>query len=108
MASVKDLSELLSHEDYFKYNEKKQKIIAKYPEEMFPNYIEEGKIFYSKEGITEEQRILWNKYLKEICDLIFKPNGHYQKFSWDYLTPTHEKERMEAKAKGKMTPKIFY
>ena len=107
IATVKDLSELLKDENYSKYNDKKQKIKLKYPPQIFPDYQEPDKRLHQR-PVTEEHRILYKKYLKEIGDLLFKPNGHYQKFSWDYLTSSRMKLDMDYKARGRKSGIISY
>lgn len=99
-ATVKDLNELRKDKNYSKYNEKKQKIREKYPTDCFPCHIPGGYKMAPNLPPTEEQRELYKKYLKEIGDLLFKPNGDYQKFCWEYLTTEGQKKVMANKAKG--------
>ena len=101
VASVIELSELLTDDNYKIYNERKQKIKSKYPKECFPNHIPDGCSVPVKD-ITSLQRKQYQRYLKEIADLLFKPNGPYQKFSWDYLTAPAEKRLRARKARGKL------
>lgn len=101
VASVVELSELLTDDNYKIYNERKQKIRSKYPEDCFPNYIPDGCKTPPK-YITSLQRKQYQKYLKEIGNLLFEPGGDYQKFSWDYLTPPAEKKVQAIRARGKL------
>lgn len=105
-ASVNDLEELKTNPYYLKYWNKKQNIKEKYSEDIFPCY-SVGKGFSVRRG-TEEQREQYKKYLKEIGDLLFEPNGSYQKFVWEELTPPGEREEMERRARGRKPRTIEY
>ena len=95
-ASVNSLEELKQNKNYLKYWEKKQKIKEKYPQDLWirPNG--------SKNALNKNynNHHLWKKYIKEIGDLLFKPNGDYQKFSWEVLISDSHKEIMAQKARG--------
>jgi len=107
-ASVNDLSELKeASEDYLRYSKKKDKIKAKYSEDCFPSWVPDGRKFITHQG-TKEQRQKYQEYLKEVCDLIFEPNGDYQKFVWDFLTPQYEKTQQEFRARGKQGRMLEY
>ena len=101
VASVIEWSELLTDDNYKIYNKRKQKIRSKYSKEVFPNYIPDGCSVPVK-NITPLQRKQYQRYIKEIADLLFKPNGPYQKFCWDYLTPPATKREQARKARGKL------
>lgn len=105
-ASVNDLEELKRNPDYLKYWELKQAIKSKYPEDCFPNYTE-GPGYCTKRG-TKEQHQLYREYLKEISDLLFQPEGYYQKFVWNELIPPGERESMERKARGRLPRIVEY
>lgn len=71
------------------YLEEKKELQSKYPANLFDHN-------YRK--YTEEDRNLYNQYLKELCDLIFTPESSYQKFTWDII-PENEKREMEMRCK---------
>ena len=96
------MSDLQSNKHYRKYYKEKQKIKDKYPPNIFLSEGRGGKRFY-EEGEQE----LYQKYLKELSNVIFQPNGDFQKFSWDALNDV-EKLQMERTARGKYTPQTYY
>lgn len=107
-ASVNNLSELkAASKDYLRYSIKKDKIKQKYTEDIFPCYTAIG-TNYSTKRPTQKQREDYKKYLKEIADLIFKPNGDYQKFCWNFLTPPAQKQSMSLIANGRKNRKLEY
>lgn len=72
-------SEMLENKYYKRYWKNKQKIKSKY-----------GNIFTThgnrlQKGRSVEEMKLWRKYLTELGDEMFKPNGHYHKFVWDTM-----------------------
>lgn len=75
---------LLNHPDYQRYREKRKEITDRYPE--------------LKEMSREEYR----QCMREITDLIFEPEGDYQKWAWDAMGE-QDKLRMERRASGKKT-----
>ena len=99
VASVNKLEDLLTDKNYQIYNERKQKIKSKYSEDCFPNHVPEG-WRVPRKNITQAQRKEYLRYLKEVSDLLLKPNGPYQKFTWDYLTPPRDKKTMDVICKG--------
>lgn len=106
-ASVNNLEELKeASEDYLRYWEKKQEIKSKYPEDCFPNYTKG--VGYALKSATEEQREQYKEYLKDIGDLLFEPNGDYQKFVWDELIPPGEREIQERRARGRKPRQLEY
>lgn len=82
---------------YKKYDKEKQKILQKYDGLLEGDKYKSGPTvhYFYKEGEREE----YKQYLKEIADLIFKPNGNFQKMLWDTMG-SHEKELMERRARG--------
>lgn len=102
MIKITDLEAIKQNEHYKKYLIQKEKIQSKYPPNLVKSERETGRRFYEK-GEQELSR----KYLKEIADLILKPGGHFQKFSWDLIN-TQEKLQMERTARGSYTPQTYY
>lgn len=82
--------------NYQKFLVEKNKIKERYPKELLdlPNSYKKGTIF------DDEQKKLWKQYLKELCDLMFEPNGLYQQFVWDVMSES-DKQKMETKSSGK-------
>lgn len=83
---------------YRKYDKKKQKLKKKYPSSVFTT-AGPGRNFID---YSAKERELHKSYLKELLDLLFEPNGDYQKFSWDILSDM-DKLAMERKARGRKT-----
>lgn len=73
-----------SNKHYQRYLKRKIKIKSKYDDNLTNARIKN----YNKEE--------WAKYLKEIGDLITKPNGAFQKYVWDTLS-TVERQNRERK-----------
>lgn len=94
MINLKNKEQLLSHKEYKKYWNKKQKIKENYNDSIF-YHARGGNDAYYKKGEQQEFR----EYLKEIGDLMWKPNGSFQKFCWDLIN-VHEKEQMNRRARG--------
>jgi len=106
-ASVNSLEELKeASEDYLKYWEKKQELKSKYPKNTFPNSAKGFKA--NNKPATEEEREDYKKYLKEIGDLLFQPEGDYQNFVWNHLTSENEREQMERRARGRLPRQLEY
>lgn len=74
----------------------KNKIKEKYPEELWivPNSYKKACIF------TDEYKQLWKQYLKELGDLMFEPDGLYQKFTWDIMSEV-DKNQMEMRSRAR-------
>ena len=95
--SINNLQELLDNENYKNFYNHKKQIQSKYDERLFHWVDLSGrpqkdlKKWYLEEGYKQ-----WREYLKEIGDIIFKPDSDYQKFIWD-IVPKHMKEEMEDK-----------
>ena len=90
---------LMQNENYQKYDEKKQKLKNKYPQEVFElEPIGRPKLEYIR--YSERERKLHKDYLKKVADLLFEPSGDYQKFSWDIISDV-DKLAMERKARGR-------
>lgn len=85
----------LENKYYHTYDKLKQKIKDKYDEEIF----EIPEPYKRRANYPEEHRKQYKKYLSEVADLIFKPMGWYQKFTWDIMSDL-DKEIMDRKARG--------
>jgi hypothetical protein len=72
--SVRDLKEMLQNPWYQIYYEKKQELLQRYPP--------------IKQRTREEQF----SYMKEICDMMWEPDGPFQQFLWDIMS---EQEKLE-------------
>tara|TARA_R110000868_G_scaffold389003_1_gene658157 strand:- start:140 stop:460 length:321 start_codon:yes stop_codon:yes gene_type:complete len=90
---------LMQNENYQKYDEKKQKLKNKYPQEVFElEPIGRPKLEYIR--YSEKERKLHKDYIKKVADLLFEPSGDYQKFSWDIISDV-DKLAMERKSRGR-------
>lgn len=78
---------------YKKFLVEKNKIKERYPKEVFQIYETPHKQVKN----TKEHQIMYREYLKELGDLMYKPDGLYQKFVWDTMSDS-DKALMEAKA----------
>lgn len=74
--------ELLQNKNYQKYFEQRERIRKKYHDKL---------LSVAKYPNQEKE---WEKYKKQIADLLLKPKGYYQKFMWDMAEL--EKEREDA------------
>ena len=100
-ASVNNLTDLEEvSKDYKRYRKKKLKIKGKYSENIFPCYNQA--IGEAKNKPTEEEIKKYRKYLKEIGDLLFQPNGSYQKFAWEVLVSKSDKVNQERLSRGRL------
>jgi len=79
---------------YKKFLVEKNKIKEKYPKELFETATSRKDPIYS-----EESKLIWRQYLKELGNLMFKPKGLYQDFIWDIISES-EKIYMETKARN--------
>ena len=86
------IEDFISNPHYSKYIERKARILSKYPPTLFTENL-----------ITNKDKKLHKKYLKEIADLLLKPNGNFQKFIWHL--EAEEKERVEIRRKRKNNKK---
>lgn len=95
---------LYKENKYYKlYNKQKQKIKEKYPPRIFDGTAKSGRgsmTKLSEEYLAGNDRELFNQYLKELADLIFQPNGNYQKMVWDTMGEK-DKLEMERIARGR-------
>lgn len=99
--TLKNKSDLMSNENYRKYNDKKLEILKKYNENLFDIYDTnpgrplKKKVDYINSGEQEEYR----RWVKDVVDLLLEPNGYYQKFVWDVTSTTDKmiQERMTRK-----------
>jgi hypothetical protein len=87
----------MTNKHYRNYYKKKQKILKKYPKDMFAKPTSGAKpLLYDNEKQQEQYR----QWCKDILDLLFEPDGDYQKFTWDIMSD-NDKETMERKARGR-------
>lgn len=85
---------IYKEDKYYKLFEKeKENIKSKYPSHIFDD---------KSKTYTKQDRELHNQYLKELSDLIFAPNGYFQKMIWDTMAEV-DKIDMERKARGRYT-----
>lgn len=73
-------TELLQNNNYKKYFEQREKIRHKYNE----------KLLSAKKYPNQEKE--WSKYKKQLMDLMLKPGGWYQKFTWDMYEEETQRE----------------
>ena len=92
------LERLYNTDEYKSYLVDKEKITSKYSLGITSACYDNG----YKKGISEKDWKLWLKYKKEITDLLFQPNGSYQKFVWKTLS-FHEEVMSSRRIKGKST-----
>ena len=94
----------------FQYNYKKNKYFLRYAIQRDKIKDKYQDLFWkepaghpAKNGrkYTEQDHERYKKYLKEIADLMFKPNGWFQKCYWDNLSDL-DKEMMKRKARGRL------
>lgn len=92
---------LYESDAYKKYLVQKEKITSKYPKCI--TSASYGEKAGYKITISEKDWKLWLKYKKEITDLLFKPNGSYQKFVWSSIEATLESKINSRSIRGKKT-----
>lgn len=95
LISSKNQDMLLENKYYERYNKEKQKIKDKYPEDLWYRPIGQAR----NRKLNYNNHHLWKEYIKEIAELMLKPNGWYQKFVWDTYSDS-DKALMEQKARG--------
>lgn len=93
---------------YKNYIKLKEELKSKYPEIVFNNIATSGKgksqdLMY-KQYLESNHRELHQQYLRELTDLIFEPNGHFQHLVWDMIAEV-DKQEMERRARGRLTKK---
>lgn len=106
MANLYDpIYEYKSNPYYIEFIKEKELLKQNYPPHLF--HIEgtsgRAKKYIKKlnqEYIDSGDRNLHQQYLKELLDLIFKPDGNYQQFTWDIMGEV-EKLEMERIARGR-------
>ena len=92
----------------FQYNYKKNKYFLKYKKQRDKIRDKYSDLFWKepqgnprvKRKYTKEEHIRFKVYLTEMCDLMFAPNGWFQKFVWDSLSDG-DKLIMSRKARGR-------
>lgn len=105
--SINDLKKLNKNPHYKKYIERKEEIKKKYNPSLWKHYgVELTKKDYVKWYIEEAQEE-WRNYLKEIADVMFEPDGDFQKFTWDIMSEV-DKLTQQRTARGKRSRKIDY
>lgn len=82
------------NEYYKKFFVQKNKIKETYPSSLF--YIP---ISGKQQPYTKEEQQMYKEYIKELADLMFKPKGWFQKFTWDIMSDS-DKDEMERKTRG--------
>jgi len=83
--------------EWVKFQEEKKKIQDKYESKPWDMH-EQGKGNY-KDPYNSEWWDEWQKYKKEITDLILKPKGNFQKFLWE-IRPEREEAGMRIWLRG--------
>jgi hypothetical protein len=86
----------MTNAHYRNYDKKKESIKKKYPKSIF----KKPSLGRTVDVYTDEERKLYQAYLKELTDLLFEPDGDYQKFTWEILSE-QDKMIMERKARGR-------
>lgn len=87
---------------YIKFNEQKEDIKKKYPHQIFNRPVSgRDTLKEYKEYLQNGDRQIHKEYLKELADLIFKPDGEFQQLSWDMIGEV-ERLEMERRARGKL------
>ena len=94
--SINNLQELLDNQYYKAFDKKKKEIQSKYDERLFFNGVPGQKPRELRDWFLKEGRVQWREYLKEMSELMLKPDSDYQKFVWDII-PVHEKRFIEEK-----------
>lgn len=79
---VRDVNKMLQHPQYKAYWETKQEILSRYP------------------PIKERSREEHQRYMKELGDEIWRPDGPFQQWVWDTI-PDCDREIMERAAMGR-------
>lgn len=91
---------------YIKFTQQKEDIKKKYPPHLFHIEVTSGRTkkyieILNQEYINNGDRELHKKYLNELADLIFQPEGEYQKLTWDMIGEVEQLE-MERRARGRL------
>lgn len=110
MSSYGPAYEYKNNKHYKEFVRQKEEIKQRYPSEIFQVNNRTGKKLnkeLTQEYFDKGYRKLHQEYLKELADLIFEPNGSYQKMSWDIMTESQQLEQ-ERLARGKKRPKLEY
>jgi len=89
--SKKDI-EKYENEHYKVYFKEKQEIQEKYPRWVSEDITKQNR---------EYDRKVWLEYLKEIADLMLRPNGDFQKYVWDTISES-DREVMERNSRPSM------
>ena len=91
MSGISDTQFLLTNKHYEKFHKQKLQLKEKYNVDTNITGTVPGRLY---------DRETHRKYLRELSDLMFKPEGDYQKFIWDFVTCETEKENMDRRARG--------
>ena len=86
-------------EEFNLFQEEKKKIKEKYESKPWEVHVSSGK-GNKKDPYNSEWWDEWQKYKKEITDLIVKPNGNFQKFLWQ-IRPEREEAGVRIWLRGK-------
>jgi hypothetical protein len=99
--TVKEEYEYKNNKHYIKYAKEKAKITAKYKGKIYFDSLD-TKQKRSHTPYDKKERELYLTYLKEIGDLLLKPDGSFQEFVWDIVAPS-TKAIQKIRARGSFT-----
>lgn len=77
-------------ESYKSFAKQKQDIKSKYPSDLFNQ---------RKQKYSDEQRNLYQQYIKELLDVIFEKDGNFQQLTWDMMN-TVDRLEMERNSRS--------
>ena len=103
MKGLNNKAQYTQNQYYIKYAKQKLRIRKKY----------EDKINFGNESTdsiklwNDNTRKLYQKYLKDIGDLLMKPDGNFQKFIWD-IRSENDKLIQERQAMGRKSSPYNY
>lgn len=83
--SVVNLDSLLTNENYKEYHKLKTELRKKYDDRLF-NYSVGDRWKKTINWYKEEGQEQYRNYLKELADIMFQPDSHYQRFTWDLIS----------------------
>ena len=79
---------------FLKYAKQRDKIKEKYSDILVGNWAKSGPPPKKPIPYDKEERDRFKEYLKEMGDLMFEPNGWFQKFIWDDLSEVEKLDRL--------------
>lgn len=104
MADYEPAYEYKNNPHYIEFTKQKEELKKKYPAEIFDLSPQSGRgkkqLAEYKKNYIQNQQPLHRQYLKELAELIFQPDGHYQQFTWDIMGEA-QKLQMERKSRGR-------